>query len=177
LGSILVVVGIISILTLVIYWYVFSEDPSIPYGTPGQEAVANQFGTADRAAPSGNTAAGDKPDDRTVVVETPSSSGGVDIASIPDNSGEKPPAGISAAADPATLSSGVISVQVGAFSKPDGARQLASQLAKQGFHSGISSSDGMYRVFVGEFNSKEQAEDMASRLKSSGFSGYIRKVP
>ena len=42
LGSILVVVGIISILTLGIYWYVFSEDPSSMPGIASAQTTRTQ---------------------------------------------------------------------------------------------------------------------------------------
>ena len=176
LGSILVVVGIISILTMVIYWYVFSEDPVVPYVT----SVQSSSQVPATSAPIPSSPVGDEvksePDDRVVIVETPSSAGGTATAEAVLPPGNKP--GLNSTSQAAVpAASGTMSIQAGAFSKREGAEKLASQLKSKGFTSSVNSSGGMFRVFVGNYSSRKQAEDMVGSLKASGFSGYIKTIP
>ncbi len=178
LGSILVVVGIISILTLGIYWYVFSEDPSSMPGIASAQTTRTQ-GASQSPGPGNMSGPPAKfgPDNRTVIVETPSS------GTLPADAPAADEAAVAAAAvvkEPgaeASVKTGTISIQVGAFSKAGGAEKLADELDNKGFTYLISSADGMYRVFVGDFTSKNQAAEVLERLKKSGFSGYVRSVP
>lgn len=177
LGSILVVVGIISILTLGIYWYVFSEDPSsIPSITSSRKLTPEA-----ESLPVPGTLSGAPvkhgPDDRTVIVETPSHDSVLGEAADDEEANEDTAAARNKRQAENTVEPGNLSIQVGAFSKAGGAEKLADELDKKGFTYLISSSDGMYRVFVGDFASKNQASEVLDRLKRSGFSGYVRAVP
>ena len=173
LGSILVVVGIISILTLVIYWYVFSEDPaSIPYVNSAQTSPHQDIKPAPAPPRTSSEAVQKEPDDRVVIVETPSSKGGI-AAAAPGNSSSRSEAPRPGVAD----DSGSLSIQLGAFSKSQGTEKLASQLNDKGFAGSVRSANGMFRVFVGTFPNRQKAEEMQTRLKASGFSGYIRSLP
>jgi len=181
LGSILVVVGIISILTMAIYWYVFSKDPSsIPYLTADKVASSPERSSSPESGRLSAEPARTGPDDRTVIVETPSSDIG-DDSSIRSDAAEDAVTGAASRQDviqPGTpVETGNLSIQVGAFSKAEGAERLADELSNKGFSYLVKSSDGMYRVFVGDFSSKEQAAEVLARLKQSGFSGYVRSVP
>lgn len=175
LGSILVVVGVVSIMTLAVYWYVFSEVPSsIPYSNLQREQVQpeNAGTPAQKSTQARDSHSG--PDDRTVIVETPSEeprAQTVEPGTSPDLSGQ------GTAVETNQAAPGAISVQVGAFSKPDGAAKLASDLSSKGYNPLTNSSEGMYRVFVGEFSSREEAGKTLESLKASGFSGYVRTVP
>ena len=181
LGSILVVVGIISILTLGIYWYVFSEEPS-------SISHSNSDRTLSSPGIDRNPISGDLPgepvqrgpDERTVIVETPSAVDG-SAASMEKGSSDIPGAeaasGQYASQADASIKTGNLSIQVGAFSKAAGAEKLADELNSKGFAYLITSADGMYRVFVGDFPSKDLAAEVLTRLKQSGFSGYVRSVP
>ena len=179
LGSILVVVGIVSILTLAVYWYVFSEVPSsIPYsrlqeesGRPGLAENPIQSGGLARESNSG-------PDNRTVIVETPPGGQQGSVAgqanaveASPGNAGQDGAPAIREA-DP-----GTITIQVGAFSKSEGASKLAAELSGKGYTPLANSSGGMYRVFVGDFPNREEAEAMLEGLEAAGFKGYVRTVP
>jgi len=179
LGSILVVVGIVSILTLAVYWYVFSEVPSsIPNsrmqeeaGRPGLAETPVRSPGIDRAAESG-------PDNRTVIVETPpggqqgSVAGQANAAEAsPGNSGQDGAPAIREA------DSGTITIQVGAFSNSEGASKLAAKLSGKGYTPLANSSGGMYRVFVGDFPSREEAKATLEGLEAAGFKGYVRTVP
>lgn len=181
LGSILVVVGIISILTMVIYWYVFTEDPSsIPYISTDKAASSPEINSSLKPGRLSDEPARTGPDDRTVIVETPSSDIGGD-SSIKIDAAEDAVAGTASRQDViqtgTPAETGNLTVQVGAFSKAEGAEKLADELSNKGFSYLVKSSDGMYRVFVGDFSSKEQAAEVLARLKQSGFSGYVRSVP
>ncbi len=181
LGSILVVVGIISILTLGIYWYVFSEEPSSVSHSNTDRAFSSPG--IDRRPVTGDLPVEPSkrgPDDRTVIVETPSA---VDrsAASMENSSadlpGAAPASGQNDSQAGTSIKTGNLSIQVGAFSKATGAEKLADELNNKGFTYLITSADGMYRVFVGDFPSKELAAEVLTRLKKSGFSGYVRSVP
>lgn len=178
LGSILVVVGIISILTLVIYWYVFSENPSSMHGTASAQAQRTQ-GSNQAPGPGSRTDAPSRsgPDNRTVIVETPSS-GTLPVEGGAVNKADAEPGSvIKASSAEASVETVNLSIQVGAFSKAGGAEKLADELDNKGFAYLISSADGMYRVFVGDFTSKTQASEVLEKLKQSGFSGYVRSIP
>ena len=178
LGSILVVVGIISILTMVIYWYVFTEDPSsIAYSTAEKVLTSPDLNRSPKPGHLAAEPARLGPDDRTVIVETPSSDQGA--ASVVETEDIAAPGTFSQeVGKPATpIKAENFSIQVGAFSKAEGAEKLADDLSKKGFSYLVKSSGGMYRVFVGDFPSKEQAAEVFARIKQSGFSGYVRSVP
>ncbi len=181
LGSILVVVGIISILTLGIYWYVFSEEPSsISRSNSGGALSAPEMVRNPLTGDLPDEAAKRGPDERTVIVETPSAVGGL-ADSTGNGSGDIPggeaASGQSASNAGASIKTGNLSIQVGAFSKASGAEKLADELDNKGFAYLITSTDGMYRVFVGNFPSKDEAAETLARLKQSGFSGFVRAVP
>ena len=181
LGSILVVVGVISILTLGIYWYVFSEEPSSLSHINSDRALSSP---GIKRNPITGDLPGEPvkrgPDERTVIVETPSAVGG--SAASMNNGSSDIPGGEAASSQHASqadtsIKTGNLSIQVGAFSKAAGAEKLADELNNKGFSYLITSTDGMYRVFVGDFPSKDLAAEVLTRLKQSGFSGYVRSVP
>jgi cell division protein FtsN len=178
LGSILVVVGIISILSLGIYWYVFTENPSSITGIVSAQAQRHQGSSQTSGSGSlSNTPARPGPDNRTVIVETPSSGTlPLDTGSLNKGSAETS-SGIETSSSEASVKTGNLSIQVGAFSKAGGAEKLADELDNKGFSYLISSADGMYRVFVGDFTSKNQASEVLEKLKQSGFSGFVRAIP
>lgn len=67
-------------------------------------------------------------------------------------------------------------VQVGAFSKRDGATAFCSQIKKLGANyenAFITFIDPYYKVQVGAFGVKENAENMLKDLKSKGYNGFI----
>jgi len=179
LGSILVVVGIVSILTLAVYWYVFSEVPSsIPYSRLQEEPGRLEFAETPARSPGIDRAAESGPDNRTVIVETPPGGSQGSITGQ-TNTAE---ASLGNPGQDGTLSireadSGTITIQVGAFSKSEGASKLAAELSGKGYTPLANSSGGMYRVFVGDFPDREEAEAMLEGLEAAGFKGYVRTVP
>ncbi len=180
-GSILVVVGVIAILTMVIYWYAFSDAPS-----PMQYLSQEQAGSSSHTGgiPVTREFSGDPvrqgPDDRAVIVEPPSPENRTAPLQANDKSVEnspEPSSGQDAERGENLIAPGTLSIQAGAFSRPDGAEKLVSELNTKGFSSSVRPSGDMYRVFVGEFPSRKEAEEILEKLKGAGFSGYVRTVP
>jgi len=176
LGSILVVVGVVTIASLGVYWYVFSkEDSPIPAVSTARPLTAGEVSRG--SIPDGSP--GSRPDDRMVIVETPSSETELPAASGSDPGQTAAPETVSPAATvvESGTRSGGLTIQAGAFTKAEGADSLAAQLRDKGFPSSIVSSQGVNRVYVGDYASRTEAEGALARLKNSGFSGYIRTMP
>jgi DedD protein len=86
---------------------------------------------------------------------------------------EPPPQPIVDTAVPAAADPVGWSVQLGSFSEPANARQLASRVSEYGYAARVSDfrSDGrnMHRVRVSGFASRDEAEAAASSLSAHGF--------
>lgn len=164
------VVGIVAILALTLYWYLFSPQTLIPVSEEAGIGVAPEISRGEVQPER------EGPDNRTVIVETPRAQGrsGTTDQAERDSTSDSIPTGSSPAP---TLDSGALAIQVGAFSKPEGAAKLMTELRGKGFSSAQSSAEGMYRVFVGDYSSRDEASEDLARLKSSGYSGYLRTVP
>ncbi len=137
LGSILVVVGVISILTLGIYWYVFSEEPSSLSHINSDRALSSP---GIKRNPITGDLPGEPvkrgPDERTVIVETPSAVGG--SAASMNNGSSDIPGGEAASSQHASqadtsIKTGNLYIPVGAFSKAAGAEKIADDLNNKGF--------------------------------------------
>lgn len=90
---------------------------------------------------------------------------------------EKPPE-----VETATASAGVgYTIQIGAHSTEEEARQLLMKLEAKDFSGQIRRPSGSeepkyFRVWVGEFASMEAAQPVETQLKDAGFHTYIRRV-
>jgi cell division septation protein DedD len=72
-------------------------------------------------------------------------------------------------------------IQIGAHSTEEEARQLLMRLESKDFSGQINRPSGSeepkyFRVWVGEFVSMEAAQPVEARLKAAGFYTYIRRV-
>lgn len=73
------------------------------------------------------------------------------------------------AADSCSAAGLRFSIQVGAFSRPATARELAEQLDEEGFPARVFEEGGLHRVRVGRFVSPETARGLERRLRDGGF--------
>ena len=68
--------------------------------------------------------------------------------------------------------------QVAAFSTPEAANDMRSQLAADGFPARVVEADGLHRVRVGLFSTPEAAGGLERRLRQAGFSvSVVPAVP
>lgn len=76
-------------------------------------------------------------------------------------------------------SSGIYTVQVGAFTAEIDTRQILIRLEAKGYASNVgrpSAEDPYYRVWVGEFKTAQEAEHMEALLRKDGFLTYLKKI-
>jgi len=63
----------------------------------------------------------------------------------------------------------VYTVQVGAFSKEEGAQNLAKEIRDKGYQTYVVKGKTLYKVQVGEFKTLDEAKAISEKLKKLGF--------
>lgn len=69
-----------------------------------------------------------------------------------------------------------IFVQVGAFSKKEGAEVLSLELKKQGLPTLIYEQNNLHLVLVGNFTKREEALNQQKKIKALGYEGVIKEI-
>ncbi len=69
-----------------------------------------------------------------------------------------------------------IFVQVGAFSKKEGAEILSSELKKHNFPTLIYEQNNLHLVLVGNFTRREEAILLQKKIKTLGYEGIIKEI-
>ena len=64
-------------------------------------------------------------------------------------------------------------VQVGAFSKEEGAQNLAKEIRGKGYQAYVIKGKTLYKVQVGEFKTSDEAKAISDKLKKSGYEIWI----
>jgi len=64
-------------------------------------------------------------------------------------------------------------VQVGAFSKEEGAQKLAKEIRGKGYQTYVVKGKTLYKVQVGEFKTSEEAKAISEKLKKLGYEIWI----
>lgn len=67
----------------------------------------------------------------------------------------------------------VYTVQVGAFSKEEGAQRLAKEIRDKGYQTYVIKGKTLYKVQVGEFKISEEAKAISEKLKKLGYEIWI----
>jgi cell division septation protein DedD len=67
----------------------------------------------------------------------------------------------------------VYTVQVGAFSKEEGAQKLAKEIRDKGYQIYVIKGKTLYKVQVGEFKTSEEAKAISEKLKKLGYEIWI----
>ncbi|MBU1035297.1 SPOR domain-containing protein [bacterium] len=67
----------------------------------------------------------------------------------------------------------VYTVQVGAFSKEEGAQKLAKEIRDKGYQTYVIIGKTLYKVQVGEFKTSEEAKAISEKLKKLGYEIWI----
>ena len=67
----------------------------------------------------------------------------------------------------------VYTIQVGAFSKEIGARNLAEEIRDKGYQTYMVKGKTLYKVQVGEFNTSEEAKAISEKLKKLNYEIWI----
>lgn len=67
----------------------------------------------------------------------------------------------------------VYTVQVGAFSKEEGAQRLAKEIRDKGYQTYVIKGKTFYKVQVGEFKTSEEAKAISEKLKKLGYEIWI----
>ena len=64
-------------------------------------------------------------------------------------------------------------VQVGAFSKEEGAQNLAKEIRGKGYQTYVIKGKTLYKVQVGEFKTSDEAKTISEKLKKLGYEIWI----
>ncbi len=64
-------------------------------------------------------------------------------------------------------------VQVGAFSKEEGAQNLAKEIRGKGYQAYVIKGKTLYKVQVGEFNTSDEAKAISEKLKKLGYEIWL----
>ena len=67
----------------------------------------------------------------------------------------------------------VYTVQVGAFSKEEGAQELAKEIRDKGYQTYVIIGKTLYKVQVGEFNTLDEAKEISEKLKKLGYEIWV----
>lgn len=67
----------------------------------------------------------------------------------------------------------VYTVQVGAFSKEEGAQNLAKEIRGKGYQTYVIKGKTLYKVQVGEFKTSDEAKAISENLKKLGYEIWI----
>lgn len=67
-------------------------------------------------------------------------------------------------------------MQVGAFSKKEGAEVLSLELKKQGLPTLIYEQNNLHLVLVGNFTKREEALSQQKKIKALGYEGVIKEI-
>ncbi len=67
----------------------------------------------------------------------------------------------------------VYTVQVGAFSKEEGAQKLAKEIRDKGYQIYVIKGKTLYKVQVGEFKTSDEAKAISEKLKKLGYEIWI----
>jgi len=67
----------------------------------------------------------------------------------------------------------VYTVQVGAFSKEEGAQNLAKEIRDKGYQTYVIKGKTLYKVQVGEFKTSDEAKTISEKLKKLGYEIWI----
>jgi cell division septation protein DedD len=84
------------------------------------------------------------------------------------------------AAKPATAASsstGVYSVQVGAYNHKPDASKLVASLVKRGYAARVDGDTVPFRVRIGRYSSEGEAEKALARIKAKHMSGFVVRAP
>jgi cell division septation protein DedD len=84
------------------------------------------------------------------------------------------------AAKPATSASsstGVYSVQVGAYNHKPDASKLVASLVKRGYAARVDGDTVPFRVRIGRYSSEGEAEKALARIKAKHMSGFVVRAP
>ncbi|HZK40085.1 MAG TPA: SPOR domain-containing protein [Atribacterota bacterium] len=67
----------------------------------------------------------------------------------------------------------VYTVQVGAFSKEEGAQNLAKEIRGKGYQTYVIKGKTLYKVQVGEFKTSDEAKAISEKLKKFGYEIWV----
>jgi len=67
----------------------------------------------------------------------------------------------------------VYTVQVGAFSKEEGAQNLAKEIRGKGYQTYVVKGKTLYKVQVGEFKTSDEAKAISEKLKKFGYEIWV----
>ena len=67
----------------------------------------------------------------------------------------------------------VYTVQVGAFSKEEGAQNLAKEIRGKGYQTYVIKGKTLYKVQVGEFKTSDEAKVISEKLKKLGYEIWV----
>jgi len=67
----------------------------------------------------------------------------------------------------------VYTVQVGAFSKEEGAQNLAKEIRVKGYQTYVIKGKTLYKVQVGEFKTSDEAKAISEKLKKLGYEIWV----
>ncbi len=67
----------------------------------------------------------------------------------------------------------VYTVQVGAFSKEEGAQKLAKEIRGKGYQTYVIKGKTLYKVQVGEFKTSNEAKSISEKLKKLGYEIWV----
>jgi len=67
----------------------------------------------------------------------------------------------------------VYTVQVGAFSKEEGAQNLAKEIRDKGYQTYVIKGKTLYKVQVGEFKTSDEAKAISENLKKLGYEIWV----
>ena len=67
----------------------------------------------------------------------------------------------------------VYTVQVGAFSKEEGAQNLAKEIRGKGYQTYVVKGKTLYKVQVGEFKTSDEAKAISENLKKLGYEIWV----
>ena len=67
-------------------------------------------------------------------------------------------------------------VQVGAYSKEEGAQNLAKEIRDKGYQTYVIKGKILYKVQVGEFKALDEAKAISEKLKKLGYEIWITTI-
>jgi len=67
----------------------------------------------------------------------------------------------------------VYTIQVGAFSKEEGAQNLAKEIRGKGYQTYVIKGKTLYKVQIGEFKTSDEAKAISEKLKKLGYEIWV----
>jgi cell division septation protein DedD len=108
------------------------------------------------------------------AVPPPRQSSGI-ASAVPPVQNPPPARESSASSSASTEQTGAYSVQVGAFSTVEKARQVQSELMARGYDARVLTGT-LFRVRIGRYPSRDRADEALERMRGSGIQGFVVEV-